>query len=34
MSVANIRKLQEDFTAMQDGYEISQHEGHYFAAKG
>ena len=34
MSVANIGKLQENFTAMQDGYEISQHEGHHFSAKG
>ena len=34
MSVANIRKLQENFAAVQDGCEISQHEGHHFAAKG
>ena len=32
MSVANIRKLQENFATVQDGYEISQHEGHHFAA--
>ena len=32
MSVANIGKLQENFAAVQDGYEISQHEGHHFAA--
>ena len=34
ISVTNIGKLQENFVAMQDGCEISQHEGHYFAAKG
>ena len=34
MSVANIGKLQENFPAVQDGCEISQHEGHHFAAKG
>ena len=34
MSVANIGKLQENFTTVQDGCEISQHEGHHFAAKG
>ena len=33
MSVANIGKLQENFTAVQDGCEILQHEGHHFAAK-
>ena len=32
MSVANIRKLQENFVAMQDGCEILQHEGHHFTA--
>ena len=32
MSVANIGKLQENFAAVQDGCEISQHEGHHFAA--
>ena len=32
MSVANIGKLQENFTAVQEGYEISQNEGHHFAA--
>ena len=34
MSVANIGKLQENFAAVQDGCEISQHEGHHFVAKG
>ena len=34
MSVANIGKLQENFAAVQEGCEISQHEGHYFTAKG
>ena len=34
MSVANIGKLQEIFAGMQDGCEISQHEGHHFVAKG
>ena len=34
MSVANIEKLRENFVAVQEGYEISQHEGHHFAAKG
>ena len=34
MSVANIGKLQENFTAVQEGCEISQHEGHHFVAKG
>ena len=34
MSVANIGKLQENFTAVQEGCEISQNEGHHFAAKG
>ena len=34
MSVANIGKLQENFAAVQDGCEISQHEGHHFSAKG
>ena len=34
MLVANIGKLQENFAAVQDGCEISQHEGHHFAAKG
>ena len=32
MSVANIGKLQENFAVVQEGYEISQHEGHHFAA--
>ena len=32
MSVANIGKLQENFAAVQDGCEISQHKGHHFAA--
>ena len=32
MSVANIGKLQENFAAMQEGCEISQHQGHHFAA--
>ena len=32
MSVANIGKLQENFAAMQGGCEISQREGHHFAA--
>ena len=34
MSVANIGKFQEKFAAVQDRYEISQHEGHHFSAKG
>ena len=34
MSVANIGKLQENFAVTQEGCEISQHEGHHFAAKG
>ena len=34
MSVANIRKLQENFTTVQEGCEISQHEGHHLTAKG
>ena len=34
MSVANIGKLQENFTAVQEGYKISQHKGHHFAAQG
>ena len=34
MSVENIGKLQENFTTVQDGCEISQYEGHHFAAKG
>ena len=33
MSVVNIGKLQENFVGMQDGCEISQHEGHHFAAR-
>ena len=33
MSVANIGKFQEKFAAVQDRYEISQHEGHHFAAR-
>ena len=32
MLVANIEKFQENFIAMQDGCEISQHKGHHFAA--
>ena len=32
MSVANIGKLQENFAAVQEGCEISQHKGHHFAA--
>ena len=32
MSVANIGKLQENFVAVQEGCEISQHEGHHFTA--
>ena len=28
------REAQENFAAVQDGCEISQHEGHHFAAKG
>ena len=32
MSVANIEKLQENFAAVQEGCEISQHERHHFAA--
>ena len=28
------RSTQEDFAGVQDGCEISQHEGHHFAAKG
>ena len=34
MSVANIGKLQENFSTVQEGYKISQHEGHHFATKG
>ena len=34
VSVATIGKLQENFAAVQEGCEISQHEGHHFAAKG
>ena len=34
MLVANIGKLQENFAAVQEGCEISQHEGHHFVAKG
>ena len=34
MSVANIRKLQENFTTVQEGCEISQAESLHFAAKG
>ena len=33
MSIVNIGKLQENFTAVKDGCEISQHEGHHFAAR-
>ena len=32
MSVANIKKVQENFAAVQEGCKISQHEGHHFAA--
>ena len=32
MLIANIGKLQENFVAVQEGYEISQHEGHHFTA--
>ena len=32
ISVANIGKLQGNFAAVQEGCEISQHEGHHFAA--
>ena len=32
MLVTNIGKLQENFVAVQDGCEISQREGHHFAA--
>ena len=32
MLVANIGKLQENFAVVQEGCEISQHEGHHFAA--
>ena len=34
MLIANIGKLQENFVAVQDGCEISQHEGHHFTVKG
>ena len=34
MSITNIGKLQENFAAVQDGCEISQHKGHHFVAKG
>ena len=34
MSVANIGKLQENFAAVQEGCEISQHKGHHFTAQG
>ena len=34
MSVANIKKVQENFAAVQEGCKISQHEGHHFATKG
>ena len=34
MSVTNIVKLQENFAVVQEGCEISQHEGHHFEAKG